>query len=167
MRVFAEDDIGWMYASYKKGAFGPVFPPGLSGPEFREEAARFMGRQQRAWTVMARMRGSQSAQWPIGLVAGVADGHKLFPHALWYPWASERNILEGVLGFLRAATDAGYLVIIPSGDKYRPFFTKLMRYGILKRVGVIPSWFSESEAADQSHEGPGTDAMFFYARKKP
>lgn len=160
-----DDGIGWLHAAYKSGAFGALFPPSMSSSEFREEAVRFLKRQQHAWIVYARMRKGRE-RYPVGLVIGSSNGHRLYPHALWFPWASPRNILEGVLGFLRDATEAGYLVIIPSGRKFLPFFTKLMRYGIVRRVGVIPGWFSDDEAADASGEGPGTEAMFFYARKK-
>lgn len=137
----------------------------MQGPDFKEDCVKFLKRWPHRWLVRARMKGTKERH-PVGLMVATAEGHRLFPHAIWFPWASPRNILEGLLGFLRDATDAGYLVVIASGDRFRDFFTKLMRYGIVKRVGVIPGWFSDEEAAVNAIEGPGTDAMFFYARKK-
>lgn len=135
----------------------------MTGPEFREEAFRFLQAQQCSWIIAAP---TARGMLPVGLVIGSTQGHRLFPHAIWFPWASPRNILEGTLVFLRDSIEANMLVVIASGTKFLPFFTKLHRYGILRRCGPIPGWFSDSEAASNTSEGPGTTAMFFYARKK-
>lgn len=160
-----EDDLSWLYAAYKKGCFGPLFAPDMQGPDFKADCVKMLMKWPHRWVVRARYRGTRELH-PIGLVVATSDMHRLSPHAIWFPWATRRNIVEGLLGFLRDATEAGWLVIIASGDKYRDFFTKLMRYGIVKRVGVIPGWFADQEAAVHAIEGSGADAMFFYARKK-
>lgn len=157
------NDLQWLFAAYKKDGFGPLFAPDMTAAEFRDEAAAFLRRQQHSWLIVAP---SSRGMIPVGLVIGSSEGHRLFPHAIWFPWATARNRLEGIIAYLRDATDQGMLVVIPSGTKFLPFFTKLMRYGILRRCGPIPGWFAENDAADQSVEGAGTTAMFFYAWKK-
>lgn len=157
------EDIQWCFAAYKRDAFGPLFAPAMTAAEFRSECHAFLRRQKHCWLISAPVRGKSM---PVGLVIGSSEGHRLFPHAFWFPWATHRNIVESTLQFLQDSLDAGLLVVIPSGRKFLPFFTKLMRYGILKRCGTIPGWFTDSEEAAQSKEGPGTEAMFFYTRKK-
>lgn len=156
-------DLQWLFAAYKKDGFGPMFAPDMTAAEFRDEATAFLQRQQHSWLIVAP---STRGPIPVALVFGSSEGHRLFPHAIWFPWATARNRLEGTVAYLHEATEQGMLVIIPSGKTFLPFFTKLMRYGILKRVGVIPGWFADNATANRSVEGPGTEAMFFYARKK-
>ena len=74
---------------------------------------------------------------PLGLI-GVTHGAGdiLFPHAVWFSWASARNRMVAALRVLQDLRDSG-MVLITVHDKEAHLFKHLCKYGVLRQVGVI------------------------------
>lgn len=156
-----EEHLAWLFAGYKKGAFQPAFPPDMDPAEFREEFMKYIKTVNMIWILAGRMKGTKNI-CPMGFAVATNVGHRIFPHVIWFHWASPRNKFECTAKFIQTALDKNFLVFINAGPKYWGFFTKLCDWGILHPLGVVPGWYLE-DARASAVEGDGSEAMFFYA----
>lgn len=90
---------------------------------------------------------------PVGVIVTLTDGYRFEPHAIWFPWASLRNRLEGSLKFLNQERK-DRLGIIYMGLDQKRFLEQMARYGVIRRVGTVKSFFE-----------PGRDAVFFQTQE--
>ena len=90
---------------------------------------------------------------PIGLASvryeQCGKSRHSYPHVVWFPEASRRNRLECALKFLIELKNKS-LVLISARAGEVEFFDHLCKYGVLRGVGKIWSYF-----------GPGEDAVVF------
>ena len=82
----------WFYAAYKMGSMKKM-PEGLTPEEFRQWAVRDMASFDGAFVLQKKER-------PVGAMFAMAQDHRVEPHAFWFPWASARDKLEGVVAFV-------------------------------------------------------------------
>lgn len=96
---------------------------------------------------------------PVGVISVAISGKRLEPHFGWFPWASGRNKLESVLGFVakvrESRTDNGlpYKALIWADEQSTGFFEHIKRYGILSGGGRVHSFFDD-----------GSNAILYYSR---
>jgi len=73
---------------------------------------------------------------PVGIFVANFDGWNLEPHVEFFPWATNRNKVKAVVGFLvfqRFQKDIG-CIRIHASEKFRSFFSRMKKY-IPIRVG--------------------------------
>lgn len=68
----------------------------------------------------------------------------MVPHVHWFPWARPRNKLEAALKFINVMRKR-YGILIATDRESEPFFTHLVRYGVLRRIGTSRQWYSGKE----------------------
>ena len=90
---------------------------------------------------------------PVGIIAALHTGHIYEPHAEWFPWATGKNKLRGIVAFLQKFRyrKLGVMVVHALVDSAQ-FFKRLKRYVPLFYVGKIP---------DGDVAGRGDDYLFY------
>ena len=137
-RLIEERDARWVYAAYKKGAF-EVIERDLDPQEFLSQLA-------------VRSNGSIvyisiADENPVGLGFLVQMNEKLFDlHAVWFPWASPREILAATARFLNDQRNEKS-ILITSEDKTRANFIHMCKYGLLRLVGKVENYFEGERPA--------------------
>lgn len=139
-----QNDFRWLWAAYKKGGMDGI-PPDLDMDQFIAAAYGHLEKFTEQFIV--------ETDRPIGVIVTLTDGYKFEPHAIWFPWASPRNKLEGSLKFL-GTERKDRLGIIYMDIEEKRFLVQLTRYGVLRRVGTVKSFFE-----------PGRDAVFFQTQE--
>lgn len=141
MRPTDDDDVKYLYASWRLGKFAPE---GLSieseTPEaFTETFGAYIAeRFQVAYTIIAKAPGKDVM--PVGIVFGITPYRDknvvLADLVYWFPWASPRNKIEGAVHFFnQMRRDWVVLGIFDMSDV--PFLDHICRYGVMRRVGTI------------------------------
>lgn len=134
----------WVYAAYRKGAFGDALPADLNAEGF---SLAFRDIVARVHEVFMLYGPTIRPDAPVGLMT-VQPGFmpdQMVPHALWFPWASARNKVECMAWFFSRMVDWKAIVIAETKDV--PFFNVIRAYGYLRRVGTSVGWFGEDDAA--------------------
>ena len=139
-----ESDFRWLWAAYRKGGF-ETLPENMDIDEFTAAAFDHLNRFTEQFVV--------ETDRPVGLILTLTDGYRFEPHAIWFPWASRRNILEGTLKFL-SQERRDRLGIIYMAMEFKRFLEQLARYGVIRRVGTVRNFFK-----------PGEDALFFHTQE--
>lgn len=148
MRLLDTPDIKYLWAAYKTGGF-PNIQQGMTMLEFKQASEAQLLSYDVALLLSAYNGG---AVRPVGMILGYLSGHRMEPHATWFPWATARNKLETIVHFINESR-RNYLVLVYAWGENQKFFIHLGKYGILKQVALIPHWF-----------GPKEDALFFVSK---
>lgn len=147
-RDVVTDDLKYLWAAYKKGAFPEhIFPQGMEVVEFNALVHSLISNISMVY--MLERDGK-----PMGLVtANLVPPNRMEPHVDWFPWATNRNKLECAIKFLNEMRKRGILLIVWSKKDATPFFTHIAKYGILHRIGKVINYNGKKE-----------DAMLFQGR---
>lgn len=153
VRHINNGDLPWLWAAYRKGSFDDVLPKDLDREEFIAGLLEVLERFNHEWILDAPNDASSSEKpVPVGLIAAQGGGRIIEPHAVWFPWASDRNKLEAMLAFLsRVSTQYKIFAYIHPDNK--PFYVQMCRYGQLTMGCKIHDYYDMGE-----------DAYFFYTR---
>lgn len=124
-----EEDIKYLWAGYKKGAFSDIFKEGLSAKEFSEIAVEYiLTAYTHAWVL---------GEKPIGVVFGINLGSFVYLGSMtWFPWATKRQKTEHLIGFLNVIRKELYCVWDCS-EEDKKFYEYIARHGIIRRVGTL------------------------------
>jgi len=135
------DDIRWLYAAYKKGAFGNEFGDDLDSETFPAAFYERIPDGAGVWVLFAPTIRDDA---PVGVAIGLRGHweHHVWPHVVWFPWASARNKLEATVLFLNVQRREYKMIIAPTFED-KDFFVRVCRYGVLRRVGTSYNWSSE------------------------
>ncbi|MGI9411545.1 MAG: hypothetical protein ACR2OV_15810 [Hyphomicrobiaceae bacterium] len=139
-----ESDFRWLWAAYQKGGLEAI-PRDLDTAQFIAAAFGHLEKFSEQFMV--------ETDRPIGAIVTLTNGYLFEPHAIWFPWASPRNKLEGALKFLSQERKDRLGVIYMDLDRKR-FLEQMARYGVLRRVGTVKNFFE-----------PGRDAVFFQTQE--
>lgn len=142
-----------MWAAYRLGAFSRAIDRDLSKQEFTEVFLQLMGIWDHEWVLHAPNDQSPDGEIiPVGIMIGYGKDKIIEPHVEWFPWASDRNKLEGMLAFFSEVSKEYKLFayILPENQN---FFVRLCRYGVLTSGCKILDYF-----------GKGEHVYFFYTR---
>ena len=133
VRQFDESDLSAMWAAYQLDGF--ELPKDLSQKDFEKTFYHYAQAWEFHWVAVT----SSVTTWFFGNPE--ARGVKL--NMIHMPWASSRNILEGVAMFAREVKDkAVFWGPTPPGK----FFTLLSKYGLVRRIGKIEGYYDDSDA---------------------
>jgi len=127
-------DLGYLWAAYKKGSF--PMPMGLTEKDFAESIEQLSG-VAKLWLVEDTHSGFKSGRGPTALITTRISGLVVEPKAIHFQWASKRNRVRAVVGFLnmlRYSKKTG--IVLAKCDKDEaPFFHKLKDYEVLYYMG--------------------------------
>lgn len=133
-RPIENDDLKYVWAAYKKGDLAPVFhDDGLSAESFKNTFEQYVLSQSDAvWIIIAEMK-------PIGIVFACwspPNGpHLIVTGMCWFSWATKRNILESIVGFLNGVRKDFKLQFYAYHEHKRTYEVCAM-HGIVRRVGT-------------------------------
>lgn len=118
-----------MWAAYKKGSFKDIFNDGLDAKGFSDIAVEYiLSAYTHAWVL---------GEKPIGVVFGINLGPFIYLGSLeWFPWATNRQIVENLIGFLNSVRKEIYCVWDCKEEDKR-FYEYIARHGIIRRVGTL------------------------------
>ena len=141
-----EADLGYFWAAYRKDGMDPErFPRGLSQDQFLGRLERQIGSAARVDIIVGRYAKGDGFR-PVGAVVVATDGYHVFPVVTWFPWASDRNRLEGAAYWLNEVRRS-HLAVFKVTMLERGFFDRLCQYALLHRVGVLPDWYGAGSGA--------------------
>lgn len=134
-RPIEDSDMKYAWAAYKKSAF-PSFAEGLTADEFKARFEEFVvANHHAAWTLIAP---TLHGNIPVGIVlaAWAPNAPYMIVNGLcWFPWASNRNILEAIVCFLSGVRKELQLVFYALPEHKRTYEVCAM-HGVVRRVGT-------------------------------
>jgi len=79
---------------------------------------------------------NKTEDMPVGVMTIREDEKVLEPHVYWFPWATDRNKLEGIV---RASIELRKIkpVLIWADEDAKDFYTIVSKYGVMRRVGTF------------------------------
>lgn len=144
-------DMGVLWAAYERDSFDM---PEVSKEDFAEYMTEVAATYQKRWMIEDNNANFADGKGPIGMMMAVYNGWELEPHFEAFSWATPRNILRAVVGFLqmmRYDKDIG-IVNVHSLKQDKKFYKHVTQYGVLRYLDMIP---------DGDIRG---DRYFFYVR---
>jgi hypothetical protein len=138
-RDFKDEDIKYLWAAEKFN--GHEVDP----EEFKESIYELMNSSYDfAWIIEAIVKNNYR---PVGVVFGINSGvFTLLSDTVWFPWASKRNIIEGMVGFINKIRKQ-MLVLGHIDLKNKPFGEYIARHGIIRRIGTVDDIYKDEPAA--------------------
>lgn len=136
-----------MGAAYLTGAFD--WPAGLDEAAFTEQVYQEAQHWQEIYGLFARnveLKPGEVGDGMVGIVFASIKNELMEPHAIWFQWATRRNIMETAVRFF-VETRKEFKVIVFSKPETRTFFTHLCKYGLLRRVGTFKNFFPDDDDA--------------------
>lgn len=150
IRPIESADLKYLWAAYKKGALaamGEEFASGaMSSEEFSASFHDTAERYSEAWTVIASTR---RGMMPVGVIFGSLAplaAYLVISGAVWFPWASRRNIIEGTVAFLNAIRKQAPAMLY-ARDEHKRLYEIACMHGIIRRVGTSHIVFPGQSAA--------------------
>lgn len=131
-RPFEEDDMKWLWAAYKLGAL-ENFPKNKTIEEFKGVV---FGQLDFVHVVDIVVAKTERGSIPVGVITADIDSLGLWPATDWFPWASPRNKIEGVIAYINTARRS-HLVLFLGDIGGKAFLTHVCKYGIMRRVGTL------------------------------
>lgn len=138
VRKYEQSDAGFLWAAYKGGSL--PLREGLSQSEFLVEIASKYGDFDLLWIIEDDNGNFRSGRGQIGLVGIKADGWTFKPSAVFFKWATPKNILRSLVGFfqmIRYQKDVG-VCRVEVLEKDIKMLSRLKKYGVLFFRGRIP-----------------------------
>ena len=99
---------------------------------------------EEAYVLLAEIDGK--GQIPVGVGVIKAEAGHAWPHIWWFPEATNRKKLELVSRFV-VEMRKRYLLLIVCQHEDKPFFNRLSRLGLTRRVGTINGWNEDETVA--------------------
>lgn len=151
-RLSEPDDLKYLWAAYRKGAFNhihPVFLEDLSTQEFKDAMALYL--EEGGFTPWTMVAETKDGVRPVALLLGLVTERvinlaKLVP----FPWASPRNVLESMSNALDTIRKQVYdesleiddplryvMAILFTDYRDKKFYEKIQDMGILRKVGHV------------------------------
>lgn len=144
IRPMERNDLQYFWPAYCKGErFG--WPEGLGPSDVVDRALTMFDGFGEIWLLLAQTKDGKR---PVGYVTAVTDNWRAWFQFAYFPWASVRNRLETMVGFLDGArrNRMGY-IHVKVQDK--PLLDRVLDYAVVTRVGTNAHYFGLGEHAMQ------------------
>ena len=148
-------DLAYFWAAYKKGAFNAIpdvienaspdeftawfedWAQGTFGTFFRDDDGAWQSAAVPMWTFWVKDK-------PVGfVVCWLHESVLIGGMAIWFPWASPRQIISAAASFLHGLATSDTMTMIEfAHEKDGPFFNRMMDWGLMRRVGTAHSFTS-------------------------
>lgn len=133
IRLLLEDDLKWLWASYKKGGFDNIIKNGLDRDAFVSQITTIFSMLSTSYGIIDNDR-------MIGIVPVL---NKRFDSEVyqevdisWFPWATPRQKITGAARVIIELRKKAPILVYVKG-KYNKFVTHVAKYGIMRRVGKL------------------------------
>lgn len=131
------DDVKYAWAAYKQGALKEMgFTENMSPEEFRASFSdAILNNCHAAWTIICQ---TKKGFIPSGILLAVWGPGSTFLTVLglsWMPWASKRNIVEGMVGFLDGIRREFSLMFYTTYE-HKKVYDVCRELGIIRRIGT-------------------------------
>jgi len=135
-----EDDIKYLWAAKRIMADDIIDPKEFADSVIEEIDLRY----DDAWIIEAT---TKKGFRPIGVIFGLYAGPiEIIGDIMWFPWASKRNVIEGIVKFFNEERK-NKLLVGWCNQKDKNLFVHVARHGILKRIGTLDGIYENEPAA--------------------
>jgi hypothetical protein len=126
-----DEDLGFVYAAYKQGAFHDMAED-LDFDAFSAEFISIASNGEFYIGIAPNRTSKERTEIPVGLIT-VTRWHSTLgePHIFWFPWATKRNKVEVCLKFITEMRHDMTLAIFTK-EEFAPFFDRMKAYGVIK-----------------------------------
>lgn len=136
-RPIEDGDLKYIWAAYKKGAFKEMgFRDDLTPEQFKEAfSSVVVSNCQMGWVLHAE---TKNGFIPVGVVLfswAPAGSYLIAVGASWMPWASKRNIVESMIGFLNKVRKE-HSIVFYALPEHKRIYEVCCMHGITRRVGT-------------------------------
>lgn len=150
-RPIEDEDLRFLWAAYKKGALEPMgerFADGKMDAETFKTAFKddVLSRFHAAWVLFAT---TKKGHVPIGIVFATwapNASYMIVTGMCWFPWASKRNKIEGMVNFLSKIRKEFNLMFYALPEHKRLYEVCCM-HSVIHRVGTSYAVFPGKSAA--------------------
>ena len=145
-------DMKILWAAYKAGSF--KIKEDLTQEEFVEQIEQILKAYQHSWVIDDENKAFSSGKGPIAMIGANTVGLIVEPRALFFRWATPRNILRSsvaFLGMIRHSTKTG-IALVRTEKNRMTLPDHLKRYDMLYFVGK-----ADTNEYLYSVRGRGTD----------
>ncbi len=143
VRGVNDSDMRWLFAAYKLGMWRDMISSDLSAQAFEEKALEIMAAASCEWIIDAP--GADGMR-PVAIILGKNLGTGIEPFVDWFPWATNRNQMEATAVFLKEISKQFKIFVFAAADAV-PFWTRFVRYGMVRRGCKVVDYFSRGEYA--------------------
>lgn len=139
-------DIDFFYVAYKTGAldemltdiatrFALPLTEELTKAELRVIVSDFITLGE-FYTFTGKTTAFQSIDGdvPLGFLGADRDDHKLWPHIVWFSWATPRNKIECALKFITDMRTDNIIYVFDQPEDHL-FWVRMAQYGVFRRIG--------------------------------
>ena len=126
------DQMKYIWAAYRMGLWNDDFGKDLS----KEDITLLIAKIAETRHVVMITAPNQGKEMPVALLIVREDNKILEPHLDWFPWATERNKIEGTIKLIIELRKIKP-VWIWSKEETKEFFTYIAKYGVIRRVGTF------------------------------
>jgi hypothetical protein len=122
--------MGILWAAYQAGSM-PAIPPDTEQQEFADLALGWLERFQSAFIVEDKTTVFRDGKGPVGMYLVTNDGFVIKPFWVPFKWATKRNILRSIVGFIqyiKYSSDVGLCVFLTT-EAEKPMMMRQKRYG--------------------------------------
>lgn len=124
----------------------------MTKEEFQEQAFRTIASAGVAYLLEGP---SPKGPVPVGIALGQLVRHRIEPSFHWFSWARPRQKIECAVHFINEVRRS-QLVVVPAPRADWPFWERICRHGIMKRIGKSEDFI-----------GWGEDGMIFQSLRPP
>lgn len=148
VRGIEADDLKYLWATYKLTGLPQLGFAGkdMKAEEFQSAFEQVAAQFSEAWTILVETkRGFIPAGVMFGNVAPMG-AYLIVTGAVWFPWASARNVIEGTVAFLnmiRKRLPSMFYAL----DEHKRLYEVVCMHSILRRVGTSHIVFPGRSAA--------------------
>lgn len=143
-RPIEEDDVRYLWAAFKKGALKDIGfdDTSLTAEQFSEAFHKFvLSNAHAAWTLFAPTKRGKIPVAVILATWGPGGNHLVVMGMAWLPWATKRNMVESMVGFVQGIRKEIPLMAYALPEHKR-MYEVVAAHGCARRVGtsyvVIP-----------------------------
>lgn len=126
------DQMPYLWAAYRMGVWKDTFKDDLTKDEFTL-AVSDLSEMTNILAIIAPNGGKQT---PVGVIIAGEGVRYIEPHVDWFPWATDRNKLEGIIRGILTLREIKPLFIW-CDERDIDFYAHVSKYGILRRVGTF------------------------------
>lgn len=127
-------DMGYLWAAYKAGSF--KMAGGFNESQFASEIEKLCS-EAKVWMAEDKNKSFRSGAGPVAMLVTLHNGLIVEPRAVHFKWASKKNIVRVVVGFLnmlRYSKKTGICMVKSNKEDVR-FFQKMKGFDVLHYMG--------------------------------
>ncbi len=136
-RTAQPEDMRWFWAAYR---LGPNVDEAVTQEAFEDSVYEELSGFTSVQIVEDTNGRFESGFGPVGMFVANSDGWNLEPHVEFFPWATARNKVKSVVGFLTKERFSGHCgcIRIRVDEKHKELFRRLKAYVPIRTLGKIP-----------------------------